>query len=68
VSGQPAIVFGLVSVQVVQDDVNFPTRMGGDGAVHEVQESAVPASITRRRWLVTSATKSSRRDVARNCD
>src|SRR5689334_23755637 len=49
VSGQPAIVFGLVGVQVVQDDVNFPAGMLGDGAVHKVPEldpSAAPVMAT----------------------
>jgi phosphotransferase system IIA component len=36
VAGQPAIVFGFVRIQIVQDDVNFSARMFGDGAVHEV--------------------------------
>jgi hypothetical protein len=44
VSGQPAIVFGFVSVQVVQNDVNFPARMFSDGAVHEMQELDPPAA------------------------
>ena len=44
VPGQPAIVFGFVSVQVVQDDVNFAAGMCGDRAVHEVQELDPPAA------------------------
>jgi hypothetical protein len=43
VAGQPAIVFGFVRIQIVQDDVNFAARMFGDGAVHEVQELDPPA-------------------------
>ena len=43
VAGQPAIVFGFVRIQIVQDDVNFSARMFGDGAVHEVQELDPPA-------------------------
>jgi len=49
VSGQPAIVFGLVGVQVVQDDMSLLAGIGGDGAVHEVQEldpSAAPVMAT----------------------
>ena len=39
VPGQPAIVFGLVGIQVVQDHVDhLPIRMLGDDTVHEVQE------------------------------
>jgi len=49
VSGQPAIVFGLVGVQVVQDDMSLLAGIGGDGAVHEVQEldpSTAPVMAT----------------------
>jgi hypothetical protein len=33
---QPAIVFGLMGVQIVQDDVQLAVRMLGDKTVHEV--------------------------------
>jgi hypothetical protein len=44
VAGQPAIVFGLVSIQVVKDDMNFPVGMVSDDAVHEVQEFDSPTA------------------------
>src|SRR5712671_2278902 len=44
VARQPAIVFGLMGVQVVQDDVHLPARVFGDDAVHEVQELEAPAA------------------------
>ena len=44
VARQPAIVFGLMGVQVVQDDVHFPAGMLGDDAVHEVQKLDPPAA------------------------
>jgi hypothetical protein len=44
VAAEPAIVFGFVGVEVVQDDVNFPVRMLGDDAVHKVRELDAPAA------------------------
>jgi len=44
VARQPTVVFGLMGVQVVQDDVNLVARMFGDDAVHEVQELAAPVA------------------------
>ena len=44
VARQPAIVFGLMGVQVVQDDMHFPAGMLGDDAVHEVQKLDPPAA------------------------
>jgi len=44
VARPPAIVFGLMGVQVVQDDVNPPAGMAGENAVHEVQELEAPAA------------------------
>src|SRR4029077_3347679 len=43
VTAQPAIVFGLMGVQVVQDDMNLPAWMIDDDAVHEMQELNAPA-------------------------
>ena len=45
VAGQPAIVFGLVSIQVVEDDMNFPVGMASDNSVHEVQEFDPPTAL-----------------------
>jgi hypothetical protein len=45
VAGQPAIVFGLVGIQVVKDDMNFPVGMVSDDAVHEVQEFDPPTAL-----------------------
>ena len=44
VARQPAIVLGLMGVQVVQDDVNFSAGMFGDDAVHEVQKLDSPTA------------------------
>ena len=44
VTPQPTIVFGLMGVQVVQDDVNLPAWMIDDDAVHEMQELDAPAA------------------------
>jgi len=43
VARQPTIVFGLMSVQVVQNDVNLAARMIDDDAIHEMQELDAPA-------------------------
>ena len=45
VAGQPAIVFGLVGIQVVEDDMNFAVGMVSDDAVHEVQEFDPPTGM-----------------------
>ena len=45
VTRQPAIVFGLVGIQVVEDDMNFPVGMVSDDAVHEVQEFDPPTAL-----------------------
>ncbi len=44
VAPQPTIVFGLMGVQVVQDDVDLPARMIDDDAVHEMPELDAPAA------------------------
>jgi hypothetical protein len=41
---QPTIVFGLMGVQVVQDDVDLPARMFDDDSVHEMKELDAPAA------------------------
>src|SRR5450756_1210504 len=45
-AGQPAIVAGLVGVEVVEDDVDLQVRigMGREDLVHEVEELAPPAA------------------------
>jgi hypothetical protein len=50
VAGEPAIVFRLVGVEVVQDDVNLTTQMLSDDAVHEVQELDAPAAPVVARF------------------
>ena len=37
---EPAIPFRLVSVQVVEDDVNLPAGVLGNHVVHEIQKLA----------------------------
>ena len=39
---QPSIFFRLVSVQVVEHNVDFAAGIGGDDFVHEVEELYVP--------------------------
>jgi hypothetical protein len=42
VAGQPAIVFGFVSVEIVEDDVQFAVRIRGHEAVHKMQKFNPP--------------------------
>jgi hypothetical protein len=35
---EPAVVFGLVGVEVVEDDMDGGVRMSGDDVVHEIEE------------------------------
>ena len=49
---EPAIVPGLVGVQVVEDDMDGRIRVCGDDVVHEVEElDAPPALLVRGRHL-----------------
>ena len=40
--GQPPVMFGLVSVQVVEDHVDFPLGVVGDHLVHEIEKLSTP--------------------------
>ena len=42
VAQQPAVVFGFVGAEVVEDDVNVPARIAPHHFVHEVQKLAPP--------------------------
>ena len=44
VARPPAVVFGFMGVQIVQDDVPFALWVVGDEAVHEVKELDAPAA------------------------
>ena len=48
---EPAIVPGLVGVQVVEDDMDGRIRVCGDDVVHEVEELE-----RRRRFLCAAVT------------
>ena len=49
---EPAIVLGLVGVEIVEDDMDGRVRGGGDDIVHEVEEfDAPPALLVRGRDL-----------------
>src|SRR6516225_12269581 len=49
---EPAIVPGLVGIQVVEDDMDGRIRVCGDDVVHEVEElDAPPALLVRGRHL-----------------
>ena len=41
-ASQPAIMFGLVGAEVIQDDMNFFLGITGDDVIHEVEELAAP--------------------------
>src|SRR5512139_1451267 len=43
--GQPPVMLGLVSVQVVEDHVNLPLRVVGDHLVHEIEKLSTPPSL-----------------------
>ena len=42
--GQPAVMLGLMGVEVVKDDVKLFVRVLGHHPIHEVQELATPAA------------------------
>ena len=41
---QPAVIFGLVSVQVIQDDVDLAAFVDGRDVVYEVEKLATPSA------------------------
>lgn len=47
---EPAIVPGLVGIEIVEDDVDGRVRVSGDDIVHEIEELDAPpdASCARR--------------------
>ena len=45
VAGQPAVVFGLVGIEIVQDHMDLPAGMFGNHAVHEIQELDATAAL-----------------------
>ena len=48
----PAVVFGLVGIEVVEHDVDRRVEVGGDDVVHEVEELDAPtARLVSRRHL-----------------
>ena len=47
---EPAVVFGLVSIEIVEDDIDGGAWMGVDYVVHEIEEfDASPAVFNGRR-------------------
>src|SRR5215831_319694 len=42
---QPAVVFGLVGIEIVQNHMDLPAGMVGNQAVHEIQELDAPAAL-----------------------
>ncbi len=49
VTCQPTVAFGLVAVEVVEDDVEPLARAEGDEAVHEVEERDTSGGACRNR-------------------
>src|ERR1700683_1862402 len=44
---EPAIVFGLVGIEVIQNDMDLPARVFVDDLVHEIQKLTPPPP-----WIV----------------
>ncbi len=42
---QPHVALGLVRRKIVEDDMDFAFRIGGDDLVHEIEEFDAPASF-----------------------
>ena len=42
---QPAVVFGLVGIEIVQNHMDLPAGMIGNQAVHEIQELDATAAL-----------------------
>ena len=39
---EPGVPFGLVSVEIIENHVDFPARVLGHGPVHEIEKLASP--------------------------
>jgi hypothetical protein len=51
---EPAVVLGLVGIEVVEDDMDGRVRMSGDDIIHEVEElDGPPALLVRGRHLAS---------------
>jgi hypothetical protein len=42
---EPDVALGLVGGEIIEDDLDFAFRIGGDNGVHEVEEFDAPASL-----------------------
>ena len=42
---EPAVIFGLMGIEVIEDDVDGSVRVSGDDAVHEVEKLDAPPAI-----------------------
>jgi hypothetical protein len=45
---EPAVVLGLVGIEVVEDDMDGRIRMSGDDIIHEVEELDAPSALLVR--------------------
>ena len=58
VAPEPAIVPGLVGVEIVEDDVNGRVGVSGDDIIHEVEEfDAPPTRLVRGGDLAVATSK-----------
>ena len=56
---QPHVALGLVGGEIVEDNMNFAPRIGGDDLVHEIEELDAPA------FLVVTADNRAARKIER---
>jgi hypothetical protein len=42
---QPAVILGLVSIEIVQDHMDLAASMIGNQAVHQIEELDTPAAL-----------------------
>jgi hypothetical protein len=58
---EPAVVLGLLCIEIVEDDVGGGVFIGGDDFVHEIEEFAAPPALLARRCLGGRASSISNR-------
>jgi hypothetical protein len=46
---EPAVVLGLMGLEIIEDDVDGGVRVAGDDVVHEVEELDAAATVLVRR-------------------
>ena len=64
---EPAVVLGLVSIEVVEDDMDGRVRMSGDDIIHEVEKLDAPPALLCAAVTLPVATSKAAKSVVVPC-